>query len=92
MYWHKRLLPVAQEFKGRLQVVLSDEVEYAEELRELGLADHDNDIVVTLWAGKKEKYVMREDFEEDSLSSFIEVILVDGKVMTAIMLLFLALL
>lgn len=72
-YWHNRLLLVAREFKGKIQVVVSDEVEYVEELGELGLRDYGEDLVVVLWAGKKDKYVMKEDYEEDSLINFIEV-------------------
>ena len=52
---------------------MSDEVEYVDELDELGLKDLGQDIYVSLWAGKKEKYVMNEDFDEDSLLDFAEV-------------------
>lgn len=73
IYWRNRLLPVAHTFKARLQVVMSDEVEYVDELGELGLKDLGQDIYVSLWAGKKEKYIMDEDFDEDSLIDFTEV-------------------
>ena len=64
---------MSREFEGKLQIVMSDEVEYAEELGELGLKDYGDDLVVVLWAGKKEKYIMKDDFDEDALASFVEV-------------------
>lgn len=73
VYWRKRLLPVASAFEGKIQVVMSDEVEYVEELEELGMKDEGVDLVVALWAGKKEKYIMHDDFDEDSLNDFVEV-------------------
>lgn len=72
---------MAHEFKGKIQVVLNDEVEYADELGELNLKDYGEDLVVILWAGKKEKYIMKEDFDEDSLKDFIEVCIVNLKIM-----------
>lgn len=76
IYWRKRLLPVAHAFEGRLQVVMSDEIEYNDELRELGYGDHGDDLVIALWANKKEKYVMKEDFDADSLKYFAEVFVI----------------
>ena len=73
IYWQKRLLPVAHAFEGRIHVVTSDEIEYADELGELGLKDRGEDLEIGLWAGKKEKYVMKDEFDEDSLNEFIEV-------------------
>lgn len=67
------MLPLAQSLRGKLQVVMSDEVEYVDELDELGLKDLGQDVAVSLWSGKKEKYVMQEDFDEDSLEEFTEV-------------------
>ena len=52
---------------------MSDEMEYVEELEEVGMKDQGDDLVIALWAGKKEKYIQRDDFDEDSLSDFIEV-------------------
>lgn len=52
---------------------MCDEVEYMDELGELGLKDLGQDLAVSLWAGKKEKYIMEEDFDEDSLAEFTEV-------------------
>ena len=57
----------------RVQVVLSDEVEYEEELAELGLKDRGDDAVVAFWQSAKEKYVMMDDFEEDNIIEFVEV-------------------
>ena len=73
IYWRSRLLEVAHTFKGRLQIVMSDEVEYVEELGDLGVKDHADDLVIALWVGKKEKYIMSDDFDEDSVNTFIEV-------------------
>lgn len=73
IYWRKRLLPVAHVFNGDVQIVMSDEMDYIEELEELGMKDQGNDIVIALWAGKKEKYILHDDFDEDSLTDFIEV-------------------
>lgn len=74
VYWRKRLLPAALAFKGKIEVVMSDEVEYVEELEELGQKDQGHDMVLALWAGKKEKYVMSDDFDDEgSLNDFIEV-------------------
>lgn len=64
---------MANQFAGKVGVVMSDEVEYVDELGELGLKDRGDDVVVALWAGEKEKYVMKEEFDEDSLIEFIEV-------------------
>lgn len=73
MYWRKRLLPAALTFHGKIQIVMSDEVEYVEELGELGFNDQADDLVLGLWAGRKEKYIMKDDFDEDSLNDFLEV-------------------
>ncbi len=73
MYWRNRILPVARALQGKLEVVMSDEVEYIAELDELGLKDLGQDLAVALWSGKKEKYVMKDDFDEDSLNEFTEV-------------------
>ena len=54
-------------------MVMSDEVEYTKELEELGLVDGGDDVVAAIWGGTKEKYIMKEDFNEDSLTNFIEV-------------------
>jgi hypothetical protein len=64
---------VARAFEGKIQVVMSDEEEYVDELKELGLKDLGDDLVVAIWAGKKEKYTLHEDFDEDSLHEFVEV-------------------
>lgn len=68
-----RLLPVAHHFSEKVAFVMSDEVEYAEELGELGMKDAGDDVVIALWGGPKEKYVLKEDFDDYSLSNFIEV-------------------
>ena len=73
LYWRNRLLPLAHSLKGKLQVVMSDEAEFDDELGELGLRDRGQDLSIALWAGKKEKYIMEEDFDEDSLEEFTEV-------------------
>ncbi len=52
---------------------MSDEVEYDEEMAELGLKDGGEEVAVALWGGAKEKYAMKNDFDEDSLTYFIEV-------------------
>lgn len=66
-------MSVARAFEGKIQVVMSDEVEYIEELVELGLNDRGDDVVIALWAGMKEKYILKEEFDEYSLNDFIEV-------------------
>lgn len=53
---------------------MNDEVEYADELGELGLTDYGDDLVIVLWGGKKEKYIMKDEFDEDSLTNFVEVL------------------
>ena len=57
----------------RINVVLSDEVEYEEELADLGLKDQGADAVMAFWQGPKEKYIMKEDFDVDAVVEFVEV-------------------
>lgn len=62
-----------QSIDVKINIVMSDEVEYMEELGELGLKDQGDEVVVALWGGQTEKYSLKEEFDIDSISEFIEV-------------------
>ena len=71
LYWREKLLPVAKEYQGRLTVAMSNEEEYVNELKELSLADWGEDVAVGIWAGKRQRYAMREDFTTDNVQEFV---------------------
>ncbi len=72
-FWRGKLLKVQSAIESRVHVVLSDEVEYEEEMAELGIKDRGEDAAVAFWKGPKEKYVMKEDFSVDDVIEFVEV-------------------
>lgn len=71
VYWREKLLPVAKEYQGRLVVAISNEEEYINELKELSLADWGEEVAVGIWAGRRQRYAMREDFTTDNVQDFV---------------------
>ena len=67
----REAVPVAKEYQGRLTVAMSNEEEYVNELKELSLADWGEDVAVGIWAGKRQRYAMREDFTTDNVQEFV---------------------
>lgn len=65
------MLPVAKEYQGKLTVAMSNEEEYLHELKELSLADWGEEVAVALWAGKRQRYAMREDFTTENVQEFV---------------------
>lgn len=68
-----QLLPIAHEFSNQLTVAISDEEEFEDELKSLGLDDWGEDVAMAIWASSREKYRLNEDYDKDSLRKFIEV-------------------
>ena len=54
-------------------MAISDEEEFADELKSLGFDDWGEDVAIAIWASSREKYRMSEDFDVDSLREFIAV-------------------
>lgn len=68
-----QLLPIADKFSDQLTVVISDEEEFEDELKSLGLDDWGEDVAIAMWASSREKYRLNEEYDTDSLQTFIEV-------------------
>ena len=71
-YWRSKLIPLAKKYPD-ITFAISDEKEFKEELKLLGMDERLEDIVVALWAGMKEKYAYDEDeVTTDELDDFIQ--------------------
>ena len=68
-----QLLPIANKFSDQLTVAISDEEEFEDELKSLGLDDWGEDVAMAIWASSREKYRLDEEYDRDSLRKFIEV-------------------
>ena len=68
-----QFLPIAHEFSDQLTVAISDEEEFEDELKSLGLDDWGEDIAVAIWASSREKYRLNEEYDKDSLHEFVKV-------------------
>lgn len=65
------MLPVAKEHQGKLTVAMSNEQEYSNELNELSLADWGEEVAVAIWAGRRQRYAMKEDFTTENVQDFV---------------------
>ena len=54
-------------------MAISDEEEFEDELKSLGLDDWGEDVAMAIWASSREKYRLDEEYDRDSLRKFIEV-------------------
>lgn len=50
---------------------MSSEEEYIHELKELSLADWGEEVAVAIWAGRKQRYAMRDDFTTENVQDFV---------------------
>ena len=73
-----QLLPIADKFSDQLTVSVSDEEEFEDELKSLGLDDWGEDVAIAIWASSREKYRLNEEYDSDSLRNFIEVSEIGG--------------
>ena len=71
IYWREKLLPVAKEHQGKLTVAISNEQEYINELKDLTLADWGEEVAVAIWAGRKLRYAMKDDFTTENVQDFV---------------------
>lgn len=69
----EQLLPIADDFSGQLTFAISDEDEFEDELKSLGLDDWGEDVAIAIWVSARVKYRMSEEYDSDSLREFIQV-------------------
>ena len=69
----EQLLPIADDLSGQLTIAISDESEFEDELKSLGLDDWGEDVAIAIWASSREKYPLMEEYDSDSLREFIQV-------------------
>ena len=65
------MLPVAKEYQGKLTIAMSNEQEYINELKELSLADWGEEVAVAIWAGRRQRYAMKQDFTTENVQDFV---------------------
>lgn len=70
-YWRSKFIPLTKKYP-EITFAISDEGEFKEELKMVGLGDKMEDIVVVLWTSQKEKYIYTEDeVTTDNINEFI---------------------
>ena len=70
-YWRNKVVEVANEYRD-FTFAIADEEEYEKQLEDFGLDDSGEDVNVALVDEKLRRYVMEDEFSEDSLRDFIE--------------------
>ncbi|RWS16392.1 Protein disulfide-isomerase A4-like protein [Dinothrombium tinctorium] len=76
----KKVLKVANKFRGKVTFAISKEEDYEHELRDLGLDDSGEDVNVGFFKSQNIRYAMPPDeFDEEKLETFVQDVL-DGKI------------
>jgi protein disulfide-isomerase A4 len=71
-YWRSKFAPLASKYKD-ITFAISDEKEFKDELKFIGLGEKLEDIVIALWDNQREKYVYNdEEVTVDGIKQFIE--------------------
>ena len=71
-YWRSKFVPLAKKFTD-ITFAISDEKEFKEELKFIGLGEKLEDIVIALWSSQKDKYIYSEDdVTSEDLEEFID--------------------
>ncbi|XP_014667681.1 PREDICTED: protein disulfide-isomerase A4-like [Priapulus caudatus] len=72
-FWRGKVLQVANDFRD-ITFAISDEDEFKDELKDLGLEDSGQDVNAACWDQSGKRYVLdpEEDFEEDVFREFVE--------------------
>ncbi|QQP38011.1 Protein disulfide-isomerase [Caligus rogercresseyi] len=79
-YDHQYVVEVAKEYKSsNLRFAISNEEEFADEIKGLGLEDSGEDVAIGCYSDKQKfKYKLDGDFESENLSNFIILLRSDG--------------
>lgn len=71
-YWRSKFAPLARKYTD-VTFAISDEKDFKEELKFIGLGEKLEDIVVALWGSQKDKYIYPDDdVTSDGLEEFID--------------------
>jgi len=72
-YWHNLVASVAKDYvKQDLTFAISNEEDYQEEIKLLGLEDWGEDVTVGIFASNNVRYPMWEELYPDSLREFVD--------------------
>lgn len=72
-----KVLKVAQHYKGQVTFAISNEVEFEDDLKSLGLEDSGAEINAGMYQSERERYRMppTDDFKSGTLRNFVESVL-----------------
>jgi protein disulfide-isomerase A4 len=73
----KRVLKAAQKYAGKITFAISNEADYADEIKDLGLDDSGEDVNIGFFKSLKERFALEpnDDVDSEVITEFVESVL-----------------